>query len=109
MRRDMSYLNGNINRQFMKQLLIFERNFMEYTRINALKPPVTVVTFNEAKEGVGYKDPSDGSIRVKIGEIYLRFTVKGIVEGYLPIYWRIGTLSSEEIQVNLTLSLKGIL
>jgi hypothetical protein len=68
----------------------------------------TIVSFEDAQDGSAYKDPHDGSVRVKVGEIYLRFTKKGVVEGYLPHYWPISTLSDYRVNVNISLYLEGL-
>jgi hypothetical protein len=80
---------------------------MNYTRLYDLPQKKShVVMFEDAKDGAAYRDNHDGSIRVKIGEIYLRFTQKGIVEGYLSMYWPVNTLSCDEVYVDLGLYLK---
>jgi hypothetical protein len=88
---------------------IFERNMMKYTRLYKLpeKKKASMVSFENAHDGAAYKDPNDDSIRVKVGEIYLRFTEKGVVEGYLPMYWPPETLSCDEVYVDLCMLLKG--
>jgi hypothetical protein len=113
MRIDMSWDGSNLTtrqkRRYETELSLFERNIVKYTRLHQLpEKKSNVITFGKALDGAAYKDPKDGSIRVKVGEIYLRFTEKGVVEGYLPDYWPPNTLSCDEVHVDLGLFQRGV-